>query len=118
MGNKTFEDLPIEKLYYSISEVSKILTNLSVSGHNEISNSKIRYWLYYFELHPRRSAVKQNRIFDINDINDLKEIYRLSYIVGYKLWAIKREFKIYKNKRKVYETVNETIDEETPKGLL
>ena len=63
-----YKEPKIEKLYYSMGEVSKMF---------DINASTIRYWEKHFKhLKPKKNK-KGNRQFTNKDISDLKLIYHL-----------------------------------------
>jgi DNA-binding transcriptional MerR regulator len=70
------DDLHIEKLYYTISEVAKMF---------DVNASLIRFWEKEFPvLHPKKSA-KGDRLFTKKDIESFRHIYHLVKEKGYTL---------------------------------
>lgn len=67
------------KLYYSIKEVSKMI------GVNE---STLRYWESEFpQLRPKTVATTKVRQYTVKDIEELKVIYSLVKVRGFKIAA-------------------------------
>ena len=63
-----YKEKPIEKLYYSIGEVAKIL-NVNVS--------LVRFWEKEFDILQPKKNKKGNRMFTVTDFENLKLIYHL-----------------------------------------
>lgn len=75
---------PIQKLYYSISEVAEQLG---------VNNSLIRYWEAEFpSLKPRKNR-RGDRLFTQKDIDELEIIYTLVKKKGFTLQGAKSELK-------------------------
>ena len=74
----------MEKLYYSIGEISKILN---------ISTSKIRFWEREFDTIKPKKNKKGNRLFTKKDIENLKIIYHLVKERGFTLNGAKKKLK-------------------------
>ena len=74
----------IEKLYYSIGEVAKIL-NVNVS--------LIRFWEKEFEILKPKKNKKGNRMFTVKDYDNLKIIYHLVKERGFTLEGAKKKLK-------------------------
>jgi len=90
------KDNEINKLYYSIGEVAKIL---------EVNPSLIRFWEKSFELDPPKKNRKGNRLFTIEEIQHLKKIHYLVKEKGYTLPGAK-------------EFLNKNLKKETEKTKL
>lgn len=79
-----YRDKPIEKLYYSIGEVSALLG---------VNPSQIRYWESEFEgLSPRKNN-KGNRMFTPDEIEQLKIIHYLLKEKGYTIEGARNRLK-------------------------
>jgi DNA-binding transcriptional MerR regulator len=76
---------PIEKLYYSIGEVSEKLS---------LNASLIRYWEKEFTIIKPRKNSKGDRIFTKADIEIIQKIYDLVKIQGLTLDGAKKALKI------------------------
>ncbi|HOU31642.1 MAG TPA: MerR family transcriptional regulator, partial [Bacteroidales bacterium] len=63
-----YKEKPVEKLFYTIGEVSKIL-NVPVST--------VRFWENQFEILKPRKNKKGNRLFMPEDLKNLKMIHYL-----------------------------------------
>ena len=63
-----YKEKPIEKLYYTIGEVSEIL---------EVPVSTVRYWDNEFKVLKPAKNKKGNRLFTGDDLKNLKIIYHL-----------------------------------------
>lgn len=98
------DDLHIEKLYYTISEVAKMF---------DVNTSLIRFWEKEFPvLHPRKNS-KGDRLFTKKDIESFRLIYHLVKEKGYTLNGARQ-----KMKEKKVEPINETNPEEVKDSLL
>ena len=74
----------VEKLYYSISEVSTMLS---------VNASLIRFWEKKFPYLKPLKNKKGDRLFTSKDIEKLREIYSLVKDQGFKLEGAKRKIK-------------------------
>tara|TARA_B100001989_G_C24472661_1_gene430091 strand:- start:555 stop:890 length:336 start_codon:yes stop_codon:yes gene_type:complete len=79
-----YKEKPIEKLYYSIGEVAKIL-NVNVS--------LVRFWEKEFDILQPKKNKKGNRIFTVTDFENLKLIYHLVKERGFTLEGAKNKLK-------------------------
>ena len=77
-----FEDLPPGKLYYSIGEVAEMF---------QVNASLIRFWEKEFDVLRPTKNKKGNRLFTLQDIENLQQIYNLVKERGYTLQGA-REF--------------------------
>jgi len=82
----------IEKFYYSIGEVAKIIN---------VNPSLIRYWEKEFDVIQPKKNKKGNRLFTTKDIEQLKLIYFLVKEKGMTLKGARQSLK--KNKHKIIE---------------
>ena len=82
----------IEKFYYSIGEVAKIIN---------VNPSLIRYWEKEFDVIQPQKNKKGNRFFTTKDIEQLKLIYFLVKEKGMTLKGARQSLK--KNKHKIIE---------------
>lgn len=84
----SFLDKETPKLYYSIGEVSQMFN---------VNTSLIRFWEKEFEiLRPKKNA-KGNRLFTIEDLDNLKIIFHLVKERGYTLEGAKKKMRDNKN---------------------
>jgi len=79
-----YKDKQIEKLYYSIGEVSKMFG---------VSNSLIRFWENEFDILKPRKNRKGDRLFTQKDIANLKIIFHLVKQQGYTLDGARKKLK-------------------------
>ena len=79
-----YKEKPIEKLYYSIGEVAKIL-NVNVS--------LVRFWEKEFDILQPKKNKKGNRIFTVADFENLKLIFHLVKERGFTLEGAKNKLK-------------------------
>lgn len=79
-----YKDKEVEKLYYSIGEVSKMF---------DVNNSLIRFWEKEFEIIQPKKNKKGNRLFTKKDVENLKVIYHLVKERGYTLQGAKDKLK-------------------------
>jgi len=79
-----YREREIEKLYYSIGEVSKMFG---------VNNSLIRFWEKEFEILKPKKNKKGNRLFTKEDVENLKIIYHLVKERGYTLQGAKDKLK-------------------------
>jgi DNA-binding transcriptional MerR regulator len=63
-----YSEKPVEKLYYSIGEVSRML---------EVPVSTIRFWENEFRILKPMKNKKGNRLFTSDDVKNLRIIYHL-----------------------------------------
>ena len=76
------EELPKEKLYYSIGEVAELF---------ELPASTIRFWSNEFkQLNPKRNK-KGNRLFTPKDLQTLQVINHLIKDRGYSMRGVKQK---------------------------
>ncbi|MFA8300189.1 MAG: MerR family transcriptional regulator [Hyphomicrobiales bacterium] len=69
-----------EKVYYSIGEVAEMFN---------VNTSLIRYWEKEFKILKPKKNRKGNRLFTVEDIENLKNIYSLVKEKGYTLQGAK-----------------------------
>lgn len=89
-----YRERDIEKLYYSIGEVSKMFG---------VNNSLIRFWEKEFEILKPKKNKKGNRLFTKEDVENLKIIYHLVKERGYTLQGAKDKLK--DNKKDISDNV-------------
>ncbi len=93
-----YKDKPVEKMYYSMGEVSKII------GENP---SLIRFWEKEFSILTPKKNSKGNRLFTSKDLENLKLIHYLVKEKGYTLNGAKEYLKTeYKNTKDKLEIIN------------
>ncbi len=89
-----------EKLYYSIGEVSRLLS---------ISTSKIRFWEKEFEtINPKKNK-KGNRIFTKKDLEKLKLIQHLLKEKKYTIDGAKKKIRRNPTKTETHQKVIESL---------
>ena len=74
----------MEKLYYSIGEMSEMLS---------VNTSTIRYWEKEFDILKPKKNSKGNRLFTPSDVDNLKTIYHLLKEKGLTLKGAKLKLK-------------------------
>lgn len=74
----------IEKIYYSIGEVSELF---------EVNASLIRFWENEFDILKPQKNKKGNRLFTKEDINTIRIIYHLVKEKGYTLQGARDKIK-------------------------
>lgn len=84
-----YKDREIEKMYYSIGEVSKLL---------DVSPSLLRFWETEFDVIKPKKNKKGNRMFTQQDIKNLQTIYHLVKERGFTLQGAKDYLKTDKHK--------------------
>lgn len=89
-----YREKEIEKLYYSIGEVSKIFG---------VNNSLIRFWEKEFDILKPKKNKKGNRLFTKEDVENIKIIYHLVKERGYTLQGAKDKLK--DNKKDISDNV-------------
>jgi DNA-binding transcriptional MerR regulator len=72
------------KLYYSIGEVAKYFN---------VNTSHIRFWEKEFDVLKPKKNKKGNRLFTMQDLENLQRIYQLVKIEGYTLEGAKLQLK-------------------------
>jgi len=88
------KDRKIEKLYYTIGEVSELF---------EVNASLIRFWEKEFDILKPKKNKKGNRLFTPQDIDHLRIIYHLVKERGYTLQGAREKLK--NNKEEVINKV-------------
>lgn len=84
-----YKDREIEKMYYSIGEVSKLL---------DVSPSLLRFWETEFDVIKPKKNKKGNRMFTRQDIKNLQTIYHLVKERGFTLQGAKDYLKTNRKK--------------------
>jgi DNA-binding transcriptional MerR regulator len=77
-----YKEKKIEKLYYSIGEVSRML---------DVPVSTVRFWENEFDILKPMKNKKGNRMFTANDVKNLMIIHRLLKEEGMTLSGVKRK---------------------------
>ena len=77
-----YKEKPIEKLYYSIGEVSKILG---------VPVSAVRFWENEFDILKPMKNKKGNRMFTATDVKNLTIIHRLLKEDGMTMAGVKKK---------------------------
>ena len=90
----------MEKLYYSIGEISKILN---------ISTSKIRFWEKEFDNIKPKKNKKGNRLFTKKDINKIKLIQHLLEEKKYTIQGAKKKIRNNPNKTETHQKVIDNL---------
>jgi len=95
-----YKEKTIEKLYYSIGEVSKML---------DVPVSTVRFWENEFVILKPMKNKKGNRMFTATDIKNLLIIHRLIKLEGMTLSGVKRKLNGHWDEAdKIYE-INESL---------
>jgi DNA-binding transcriptional MerR regulator len=102
-----YKEKNIEKLYYTIGEVSEIF---------KVAPSLIRFWQSEFEIINPKKNKKGNRQFTKADIENIKIVYHLVKEKGYTLQGAKELIKV--DKVKVKDTFEMIRSLEKVKGFL
>lgn len=79
-----YKDKPVEKLYYSISEVAAMF---------DVSQSLIRFWETEFPILKPRKNKKGNRLFSKTDIDNFRLIHHLVKEKGHTLEGARQKLK-------------------------
>jgi DNA-binding transcriptional MerR regulator len=79
-----YKEKQIEKLYYSIGEVSRMFN---------VNTSLIRFWEKEFDIIKPKKNKKGNRFFTKQDINNIQLIYHLVKEKGMTLTGAKKKLK-------------------------
>ena len=77
-------EINLEKLYYSIGEVSQMF---------DVNPSLIRFWEKEFSIIKPKKNKKGNRLFTQKDIKNFRLIYQLVKVEGYTLEGAKQKLK-------------------------
>jgi len=77
-----YKEKKIEKLYYSIGEVSKML---------DVPVSTVRFWENEFDILRPMKNKKGNRMFTTNDVRNLTIIHKLLKEEGMTLAGVKKK---------------------------
>ena len=79
-----YKDKPVEKLYYSIGEVSKMF---------DVNTSLIRFWEKEFDIIKPKKNKKGNRLFTKEDVDNFHIIFHLVKERGFTLEGAKQKLK-------------------------
>jgi len=93
-----YREKPVEKLYYSITEVADML---------QVNASLIRFWEKEFETLSPTKNKKGNRLFTPDDIEQLKLIHHLVKDRGFTLEGARQKLK---NNKSEAVSENEIVD--------
>lgn len=77
-----YKEKAVEKLYYSIGEVSRML---------EVQVSTVRYWENEFDILKPMKNKKGNRMFTATDVKNLKIIQRLLKQEGMTMAGVRKK---------------------------
>jgi len=102
-----YREKEIEKLYYSIGEVSKMF---------DVNTSLIRFWEKEFDIIKPKKNKKGNRLFTKQDLENFQIIFHLVKERGYTLQGAKDKLK--DNKDDVADTVEMVKRLENVKAFL
>ncbi|MFT4770673.1 MAG: DNA-binding transcriptional MerR regulator [Cryomorphaceae bacterium] len=102
-----YREKEIEKLYYSIGEVSKMF---------DVNTSLIRFWEKEFDIIKPKKNKKGNRLFTKQDLENFRIIFHLVKERGYTLQGAKDKLK--DNKDDVADTVEMVKRLENVKAFL
>ncbi|MEM9050573.1 MAG: MerR family transcriptional regulator [Bacteroidota bacterium] len=102
-----YKEREVEKLYYSMGEVSKMF---------DVNASLIRFWEKEFDIIKPKKNKKGNRLFTKQDVEHLRIIYHLVKERGYTLQGAKDKLK--DNKNDVAENVEMVKRLESVKAFL
>jgi len=80
-----YKEKPIEKLYYSIGEVSQMFG---------VNTSLIRFWEKEFDIIKPTKNKKGNRLFTQQDIDNFHKIFHLVKEKGYTLAGAKEKLSV------------------------
>ncbi len=94
-------DLEVEKLYYTISEVSELLG---------VNASLIRFWEKEFDQLAPKKNMRGNRQFTMRDIEVLRRIHHLVKERGFTLEGAKKFLRDRKNEAIAAPTVRERLE--------
>ena len=86
-----YKEFEVKKIYYSIGDVAQMFN---------VNTSLIRYWETEFSILKPQKNKKGNRLFTIEDIDNLKIIYHLVKEKGYTLQGAKDYFANNSNSEK------------------
>jgi len=102
-----YREKEIEKLYYSIGEVSKMF---------DVNTSLIRFWEKEFDIIKPKKNKKGNRLFTKQDVENIGVIFHLVKERGYTLQGAKDKLK--DNKEDVSDNVEMVKRLENVKAFL
>ena len=102
-----YREKPIEKLYYSIGEVAKIL---------DVPVSTVRFWENEFDILKPMKNKKGNRMFTPDDIRNLKIIHHLLKEEGMTIPGVRKRLSDKREETDYKYEINESLQK--IKGLL
>ena len=86
-----YKDKPIEKMYYSIGEVSEMFN---------VATSLIRFWETEFDIIKPKKKGKGNRKYTPEDVENIRMVYQLVKEQGYTLQGAKEQIRLNQLKAK------------------
>jgi DNA-binding transcriptional MerR regulator len=95
-----YKEKKVEKLYYSIGEVSKMLG---------VPVSTVRFWENEFEILKPRKNKKGNRLFTQQDVKNLKLIYHLVKEKGMTLAGARKQLSEKREETDYKFEINESL---------
>lgn len=96
-----YKDREINKLYYSMGEVTKMF---------DVNASQIRYYEREFDIIKPKKNKKGNRLFTAEDIENLKIIFSLVKDKGYTLQGARDFLKTNKNEARENQRVLNSLE--------
>jgi len=102
-----YREKPIEKLYYSIGEVAKML---------DVPVSTVRFWENEFDILKPMKNKKGNRMFTPDDIRNLKIIHHLLKEEGMTIPGVRKRLSDKREETDYKYEINESLQK--IKGLL
>ncbi|NSW95624.1 MAG: MerR family transcriptional regulator [Bacteroidales bacterium] len=95
-----YREKPVEKLYYSIGEVSRML---------DVPVSTIRFWENEFDVLKPMKNKKGNRMFTASDLKKLKIIHHLLKEEGMTLAGVKKKLTVKWDETEYRYQISETL---------
>lgn len=95
-----YKEMKVEKLYYSIGEVSEML---------EVPVSTVRFWENEFDILKPMKNKKGNRMFTPADIKNLKIIHHLLKEQGMKISGAKKKLSEKPDETEYKYEINESL---------
>lgn len=95
-----YKEMKVEKLYYTIGEVSRIL---------DVPVSTVRFWENEFDILKPMKNKKGNRMFTASDLKNLLIIQRLTREEGLTLAGVKKKLEGNRDETEHIFEINESL---------
>lgn len=99
--NRVVSDDPVRRIYWKMRDVAAEL---------RVDSFCIKYWLKQFEMEPRKTNNRGDRVFNQKEFNQLKLIKEMLRDRGLRIWKAKELFKKETESKNAIFDQNEEIE--------